>query len=369
MSRVLPVDTAGRESLPLGPRHPWQASQVRLGTRRPPSTLPYAVVMATGIASELAARAGLGSLRAPLLWWAIAQAIGIALVGLYRRHHARSTERQPSPAPAERFGAFTVPLGFAVVGTGLAGLDGKAAHAGAAGVVALAWLATAYLIARVVAPLAAHPPHISAVGGTWFLAPAAVLADAIATGAALPHMPAGAEPALRSLVLAACLLGTAGYLATVALAMARFHQVGLGGTARVPWWIATGCGGLAAASIGRAGGVISTARGVPVAAGFDIAATAVWALGTVLLIPILAGSVRYVIRMRHLEGLVPWPPTFSTGVYALGTGVVGGLLHVDPLTTLSDLAGLATVVLWGATTALRVLSLTNWLPRDKRAGG
>jgi len=341
---------------------------VHWSTGRTPSTLPYAVVMASGVASELAARAGLASIGTPLLWWAIAQAIGIALAGLYRRYHARSTERQASPAPAERFGAFTIPLGFAVVGTGLAGLDGKAAHAGAAGVVALAWLATAYLIARVVVPLAAHPPHISAVGGTWFLAPAALLADAIATGAVLPYIPAGAEPALRSVVLATCLLGTAGYLPTVALAMVRFHQVGLGGTTRVPWWIATGCGGLAAASIGRAAGVASTARGVPVAAGFDIAATAVWALGTVLLIPILVGSVRYVIRMRHLEGLVPWPPTFSTGVYALGTGVVGDLLHLHALTTLSDLAGLVTVVLWGVTTALRALSLTNRLPRDQRPG-
>ncbi len=62
-----------------------------------------------------------------------------------------------------------------------------------------------------------------------------------------------------------------------------------------------------------------------------------------------------------MGGPAPWPPTFSTGVYALGAGQVGRLLQLPSITTVGDLTGLATVALWAATTGLHALAAIRGL--------
>ncbi len=233
--------------------------------------------MASGAASQMAAPAGVGVLRGPLLWVTIAIAVGITAAGVF--FGPRLPRRWPRRAAATRFGDFTVPIGLAVIGSGLAGLRGPAPAAGAIGtgaigtgaigtgaigtgaigtgvaatsaivVVTLAWAATGVLVATVLVPVAAGWPGLGAVGGAWFLAPAALLADATGT-AAVASKVAGEGPALGWLAVVVAGMGAVSYLMVLGLAIARFAAHGLSGAPLSPWWVAAGCGGLSAAVLG-----------------------------------------------------------------------------------------------------------------------
>lgn len=264
--------------------------------------------MATGAASQLAAPAGLGALRVPLLWVTIAVALSVTIVGA-------ATYRRRVVAPATRFGDFTVPIGLAVIGAGVARLEGPIALVGAIGAVSVAWVTTAALVVVVIVPVISSPPNLAAVGGAWFLVPAAVLADAIGVATLAARAPAYGA-ALGWVAVIAAGVGTAGYLLVMGLAAARVAAHRLKGVARAPWWIAAGCGGLSAAALGRASAISRGGTGSLHAFGW--AALACWAVGSAALIPVLAGSGRYLLRLRRVTGRPPWPPTFSTGVYALG---------------------------------------------------
>lgn len=302
--------------------------------------------MATGAASQLAVRAGVGVLRVPLLWLAVAVALTVVV-----RTAAAPGRRPRRDGVATRFGDFTVPIGLAVIGGGLARLGGAAAVTGTF-VLLGAWVVTGVLLATVVGPLVtslgAAPLGLEAVDGTWFLAPAALLADAIGV-AAMAGPLSGHSPALRWLALAAAGAGAIGYLLVVALGAARVLVHGLGGTPLAAWWIAAGCGGLSAAALGRAASLDPAGGGAAALHGFGWAAMACWAVGSVWLVPVLAASLRSLASLRRASGRPPWPPTFSTGVYALGAAQVGHLLVTASITRLADLAAAATIGLWALT--------------------
>lgn len=328
--------------------------------------------MATGGASQLARLTALRPLAVPLLWLTVAELVAIPALGLLRRRPAGAAALRPvrlvrpvrplRAVPAERlFGDFTVPLGLAVTGTGLAGLGTGAALAGALCAVILAWVLTLAMAARVGMPVAARlPVVVAALDGTWFLAPAALLADAIGTVAVTARLPAPARPALGWLALAGCGLGVAGYGLALALAAVRVRQAGVRDAARAPWWISAGCGGLAAASVGQLAGVTPAGPGSAAAArAFAAAALVSWAAGTAVLVPVVIGSLAYLRRRRRAGGPPPWPPTFSTGVYALGADQAGRLAHVQAISALGRAAGLATVALWFATSGLYLAYLSR----------
>ena len=262
--------------------------------------------MATGAASQLAAPAGAGVLRGPLLWVTIAIAVGVTAAGVF------SKERRPRGAAAARFGDFTVPIGLTVIGSGLAGLGGpttvatvttatgtSVAVTSAAVVVALAWAATGVLVATVLVPLGADWPGLDAVSGTWFLAPAALLADA-AGAAAVAGKVAGHGPGLGWLVVAVAGMGAVGYLMVLGLAAARFAAHRLGGAPLAPWWVAAGCGGLSAATLGRVSAIDPAGTTAGTLHGFGWAALAFWAAGSVVLVFVLAGGARYLARLRRV---------------------------------------------------------------------
>lgn len=326
---------------------PSRVEPSRVGPAPVRERMPYAMVMATGAAAALAGACGLRPLADPLLWLALAQAAGIPLLAL----------RGGRLPVVGRFGLFTVPIGLAVLGTGLAGWPGAAARDAALTAVCLAWLLTVAVMARITR---GGLPDVRAVSGVWFLAPAALLADAAATAALLPRLPDALTPAAHWAAWTGCGLGVACYPLLVLAAALRVRRTGLG-SPRAPWWISAGCGGLAAATLGR-----MTAVSPVHTHAWGRAALAVWCVGTLLLLPVLIGSVRHLLTLRRPWGPVVWPPTFSTGVYALGSHQAGRLTHLPAVTTVGTLAAAATLALWTATTLLRAAD--SPMGRPPRAG-
>lgn len=318
--------------------------------------LPYGAVMATGAASDLAGPAGAGFLRLPLLWLTVAVAVAIPVWLAPRRLGGRRRAGSVRPRHT-RLGEFTIPIGLAVIGGGLAGLAGPWALWAAACAVGLAWVATAVLAAALLVPVAAAWPGTETVEGTWFLAPAALLADAIGAAGLASRLPAAVPHLLGWLALVTAGLGAAGYVLVAVLALLRVTARGLDGSARVSWWIAAGCGGLTAAALGRVSAV-SPLHGSGLTSGLGHAALGFWCAGSVLLVPVLAGSASFLIhrarqgrahRGRRPRGRIPWPPAFSTGVYALGAAQAGRLAGLSAVTAAAGVASVATIVLWAFT--------------------
>lgn len=326
---------------------------------REPPALPFAAVMATGVASELARPAGLAALTLPLLAWAGLQAAWIALAGL--RHRRAAGERW--------FGALTIPIGCAVLGSGLAGQKGAAWHDGAAGLEALAGVTGIVLLCSVVrnaVDALGRQGGESAVDGTWFLAPATCLALAAGGAAVAPAGP-GAAGVVSAWVLAGlCALGAAAYLLVLVLAAGRVRRCGLGST-RASWWIAAGCGGLAAAAIGRSATEIDR-LGRVAAQVVPVAGACACGVASFVLVPVLVASAASLARTRALGGAAPWPPTFSSGVYALGAIQAGRLGNVAALGRVGDIAGIATVLLWAVTTGLGAVARVRDATRPAPAG-
>jgi hypothetical protein len=316
-------------------------------------SLPFAAVMATGAASQLAGPAGVSALQLPLLWVTIALALGLAGAGA-------ATCRSRAVDQAASFGSFTVPIGLAVIGSGMARLGGPTALGAAIGAVTLASASTTALMIVVTASVIRFPPTLASIAGAWFLAPAAVLADAIGIAALCTRAP-GHDGVLGWIAVVAAAVGAAGYLIVAGLAGLRVVIYHLDGVARAPWWIAAGCGGLSAAALGRAGAVIGAGTGTPPPI-FGWAAVGCWTVASSALVPVLVGSGRYLLGLRKLTGKPPWPPTFSTGVYALGAIQVGSLLHLPSITSLGDAAAITTLCLWGLTVMAYLPRLVACLP-------
>ena len=322
---------------------------------RPRSSLPFGAVMATGAASELAETAGVGWLRVPLLLLAVA--IAATVIGSVVR-----VPRRPVLEPAARIGDFTIPLGLAVIGNGVAGLGGYSPALGTAAIVAAAWIYTGWLVVAVIFPLVSAMPGLATVDGTWFLAPAALLADGIGATAVAARFP-GHLALFGWIALAAVSVGVIGYLLVAALAAARLASRGIAGTPLAAWWIAAGCGGLAAAALGRTGSVFHAGPEPGLEHSFGIAALLLWALGSAALVPVLSGSIRFVAGLRRLAGRPPWPPTFSTGVYALGAAQVGRLLGAPFIAAAGNVAAVATIVLWALTVVAKLPSMPGLVGR------
>lgn len=312
--------------------------------------LPYGAVMATGAASSLAGLAGVGFASLPLLWLTVGVAAAIPARHLLSAGTPGRRVDRRNTAPASRFGEFTVPVGLAVIGRGLAGLHGPEALGAAACAVGLAWLATLALVVRVLAPVLTRWPGVTAIDGMWFLAPAALLADAVGLASLASRSPAFTASWPSWLALAVAGLGTVGYAVVVMLAIWRVTAAGLAGTFLASWWIAAGCGGLTAAALGQVATLGPLGFGASGVRGFGWAALGFWGAGSALLIPIVAVSAWFMVR--HPLGRVPWPPAFSTGVYALGAVQADKLLTLPLVTGIATVTAVAALSLW----ALAVLS-------------
>ncbi len=333
---------------------------------RLPSGLPFGAVMATGAASQLAGPSGVDWLTAPLLWLTVAETVAIPLLGSVRRRSQATRQRSEVRLlrEEEHFGLFSVPVGLAVVATGLTSQSGGVDRFLAALFLVLAWVATLGLAGRLlVVTRAGRGPALAAVEGAWFLATAALLALAVATAAiSSQHVGTGG---LWWVALVACGLGLVGYGAVLVLAVLRALRTGLAGTARAAWWISAGCGGLAAAALGRVSQTAPAGIRLDWLPGFRWAATASWSIAALLLLVIVPASLRFLWARRRPGFSPPWPPTFSAGVFALGALQVGRLQQAAPITRLGDVVAGVTLGLWTVTAALHVAGVVAPVSRRR----
>ncbi len=163
------------------------------------------------------------------------------------------------------------------------------------------------------------------------------------------HSALSGGPPLAWLAVVIAGLGALTYLVAIALGSARLLRVGLGRRGTASWWIAAGCGGLSAAALGRVSSVVPAGFGIATSHAFGLLALFFWIIGSAALIPVVVASLGFLFRLRHLEGKPPWPPTFSTGVYALGAAQVGRLLTARTVDTVSNVTAVATLTIWVVT--------------------
>jgi hypothetical protein len=319
--------------------------------------------MATAGASTLAGPCGLQELVVPLLVLAVLQALWVPAAGALRHRAEFRLERSAWLAIGsanEHSGIHTVPLGLAVIAGGLAGLsaDGVASWQlllMASACLALTWLLTIVCVGRFLWSLASRGLVLETIDGAWFLVPAALLGAAIATEDVAALVASRGASVLALLALGGTLLGWSGYWAVAVVAFVRVRRFGLGGVPQAPWWIAMGCAGLAAAALGR---VLDGSSPWPALRAFLIAATTATDICAVaLLIPVVAGGVKFLLWRCQFRAAAPWPPTFSTAVFALGCLQAGRVLQSPAFRFLGLGAGFTTLAFWAVTAGWNVKGL------------
>lgn len=338
----------------------------RVGSER----LPYGAVMAAGAASQVARLGPLRPLTFPLLLLTLGEALVLAgcfIVRWHRRRGVAAARAHPAgssrwwESPERQFGLFTVPVGCAVIASGFSAYPSTAALCVAIFALVVALITALALGGGLAALLLAHKPGVRTLDGAWFLAPAAALAIAIALVALLPRLPLAASAGMRIAALVCCGVGVAGYGLTLVLAVMRVSVAGLGALERAPWWVSAGCGGLAAAAVGRVVLAFGPAHD-QIVRGLAWIALGTWGVGSALLAPIIVGSIASLLADRWPPRVPPWFPTFSVGVYALGSDLVGSLWRAHAIAALGQVAGVATVTLWAATSALLARRLVREAP-------
>lgn len=315
--------------------------------------LPFGAVMATAGASALAGRCALVPLVRPLLGLAILQA-GWVTARAVARWGADSPLRWRSRwalGPAhEHSGFHTVPLGLAVIASGLLALGAAAATRWpllCAGIcLGAAWLTALIAVARFGGSLAVRGIDLHQLDGTWFLVPAVLLGAAIATDRLAAQVEGQWVDALRVLAAGSAVLGWFGYWVLAVLAGLRIRRHGLGTGALAPWWIAMGCAGLAAAALGQV--LHNRPQGLPAQWLTDGTAMSVSA-AILLSVPVLLLSARFLLLQCGFRAAAAWPPTFSTAVFAFGALQAGQVLHMTLLSTLGVGAAYATLLFWCVT--------------------
>ena len=253
--------------------------------------------------------------------------------------------------------------------------------------------------------------------GKWFLAPAALLSIALGLSTIAKRALKSAHPEVATLAFLLWLLGVLGYLYLLAISTLRITRSGLPRRPLSSWWIVAGCGGLAA---GTGGSLLTTSlhtapnvnhidairwlgiNSILIRISTDTS-IGIWCIASLIMIPILLVSsvwigkkilntsqsliISLLGKMRiaaipndfnhpnHLNHSSeidlasnspdeqyeppPWPPTFSMGVYALGTSIIGHITMSSGIRGLGKVADIATLSLWLMSTAIAVI---RWSP-------
>ncbi len=307
--------------------------------------------MATAATSSLAGTCGLHAAVIPLLSLAIAQAAWIPVACAVRQYNTPAGPPRSWFAigpPVEHSGVHTVPLGLAIIATGLVVHPGPMWFAVASVCLLLTWLATVLCIGRFAVSLFRVKPVLRHLDGAWFLVPATLLGAAVATTTLSLHTTSNFQPQLIRLAVIAASAGLINYWIVAGAATVRILRYGLGDDRAVLWWIAMGCAGLAAAAIAS---VLQAPHAGPVGLhqALSAAMAVTLALAAVLLVPVLIGSVNFLSRCCHFRDKAAWPPTFSTAVFALGCLGTGAVLHLEGVRAVGRYAAIATLVMWTAT--------------------
>lgn len=314
-----------------------------------PTAMPYAVVMATGGTASVAAAANYWLLAATLLTLACLQAVYIPLAWFWLRRRFLSMPQIPHFAgrSAEQYvGAHTIPLGLAVVSSGMAffaHVEGMTALLGLAEfLLALSWLLVLLCAAPFFLAVYRFGISLERVSGAWFLVPAAILGAGVATGDVL----ASTQSDWNLVVVAGALLGGILYVAIAFLAALRIRRFRLHGVPQAPWWIAMGCAGFAALALGHAWAW----QDLTPVAHHALAMLMLLAeiLAIVLFFPIAFRSAIFLFRDCAFRNPVAWPPTFSTSVFALSCLQSASILSIPAFHCLGIVAGSFALLFWFA---------------------
>lgn len=314
--------------------------------------LPYGAVMATAGTAVLARPCGLHVLTVPLLVWSMVQAIWIAAMGAKRwpeRWRHPGVWLMSLRSPREHCGAHTVPLGLAIIAGTLAGLVAIRDRTVVPWVLlwtvlTLTWIASVACVGRFVTALARCRCALEDVDGAWFLIPAVALGAAAATANAIPDAINGWRVILGIVAMLAAAVGWSAYWLVATVTAWRIYNCGLGSAPRTHWWIAMGCAGLAAATLGKV--LDAAAWPLPVRAALATAMFMAFFTSLILLVPVLVLSLRFLVWRCRFRGSASWPPTFSMAVFAMGS-LAAWTTSGTPAFRVLGLAGaFATVVLW-----------------------
>jgi hypothetical protein len=317
--------------------------------------------MATAGAAILAGYCGFQVLVLPGIALAIVGALWLGVAGALRHRAEFALGWRPwleVGFAGEHSGIHTVPLGIAVITSGLAGWVAQGStwslpSALVAAGLLLTWLLTLFCVVRFLWSLAQYGVALEAMDGAWFLVPAALLGAAIATMDLAALGAGGWAGWLRWTALLAAALGWFGYWAVAGVAIVRLRRFGRHGVPQAPWWIAMGCAGLAAAALGCVSDAgepwPSLLREVLVAA---MCVTQIFTAA--LCVPVVVASVEFLLRRCRFRDPAAWPPTFSTAVFALGGLWTGRVLHSTVFWRIGLGAGFATLAFWLVTVVWNV---------------
>jgi hypothetical protein len=343
----------------------------RVSGQTPSEHHPYAVVLATGGTASTALALGFPRLATVLLVAAALQAacIPLAAVRRCRRLPRWASIDEMGRRPAELYpGLFTIPLGLSALVSTLVlrdrGVGGTFVPTLAVALLSIIWLQTAVLFFGFVRSLYKNGIPWERISGAWFLVPAAFLGGSVSTLDVVSSPRSGWD----GFGLVGALAGWLLYLLVLGLAGRRLRRYGREGVPQAPWWIAAGCGGLAALALGRAQtweGLNPALRGglVSLAAATDLVALVLW-------IPILLSSARFLLTRCRFRHRAVWSPAFSSCVLALGSLLTAALLHAPALKALGEIIGVEALLFWLAATAWECVVLARTvLDRGRRPTG
>lgn len=311
--------------------------------------------MATGATAQITKIVGPHSYTLYFILLAVAEIIYIAITRLlnYKKLRDSSLNNASSKSSTEDTlfnpGLFTIPLGLAVVSTGLLGTKFQLMTYAGYGMYILSWISFIWLILRFLSPIISCRITRYQPDGGWFLIPAAGFGLGITTVAFSTQMKSPPIKLLAVIGIALVALSVLSYFALIISSGIRIRRFGISDTKRVLWWISAGCGGLGALSAVKQLDSKSVTLAPLITLCLRSSAISMWVTGTILLIPIAMRSTRYVFSLNQLPKNTPWPPTFSTAVFALGTLSASTLFQTQFLNAIGTAAGISTIILWIAT--------------------
>lgn len=314
--------------------------------------------MATGAAAQITRNFQLHFYAKWLVIIAFAEALFITVSKIYSfrtRHSKRqipTVGKNTSRESEVTSGLFTIPLGLAVISTGLISTElNPLLQLGYATFFACC-ASYAVLLFQILVVQRCNKIAIQNVDGGLFLIPAAGFGIGITLVVLVPRIPPQISGPVAVASITLVTFSTLGYFYVIVLSALGIRRFALSSTRKVLWWIGAGCGGLGALSTAKQLALRTIEISPTLQHLLRILALTMWSLGTLILIPIALLSIQYLFRLENFPKNAPWPPTFSTAVYALGTITASQLIHSQAVHLIGVAASIITLLLWSCTVML-----------------
>lgn len=309
--------------------------------------------MATAALSQISKLIGFKIAVKPFVWLAVVEVAMITAFRIPKIRFGFRVNPKASPTKLEyRFnpGVFTIPVGISVTAAGvLQNYPGDLAILGIS-LYIIAWLIEIGLLFDLGKHLKAL--ELSEIDGGWFLIPASFLSlgatsllSAFRLGQSYHHL-------LYWTGLTSSIIGLVGYYLVMALALARLLYRGFPKSHAVLWWISAGCAGLSSFALAKQLSPLHISLNNTFRQVLRLTDTLTWSIGLLLILPIVLMSLIHLLHLKHFPKSIPWPPTFSTAVFALGSFATGALVGSNLLHDLGVITGTIALIMWATTVIL-----------------